>query len=323
MEIRRLASEDWPAVESLLLTLPSSDYREYLAGQGYRLYLAARARRLAEDDSSATLYGFWRGGQLHGTAALVRSAWDTAHFGVPMERIEYLAWREGALDTWPDRRDIIREILDGCAARGCRHVTSRIRADDWPSIRALEISGFVLVDSLTIFLRDLDSAALEVPLPSGFSVATTASEADLNDLRHLAARSFTLGRFHADGGFPSTVCEDAYSRLLDTLLTSPDHQLVMIREDGHPVAFVVGVFETEVSRYLGKPLSCLWMICIDAARQGQHLGQILVGKLIRGFRSITKQMEVGTQIQNLQAHRLYERMGFVPVATLFTFHRWL
>lgn len=71
MGIRLLASEGWPAVESLLLIFSSSDYREYLAGQGYRLYLPAQVRRLAKDGPTAIPYGFRGRGQLHGTAALV------------------------------------------------------------------------------------------------------------------------------------------------------------------------------------------------------------------------------------------------------------
>lgn len=146
-----------------------------------------------------------------------------------MERIEYLTWRKGALDTWPDRRDMIRKILGECASRGSRHVTSRIHADDWPPIQGLESSGFVLMDGLTIFLRDLDSPGLEVPLPSGFSVATAASETDLADFRRLAARSFTLGRFHAGGGFPPSLCEDAYTDFsLDTTCGTNENDALAI-----------------------------------------------------------------------------------------------
>lgn len=46
MKIQRVANENWPTIESLLLTFPSSDYREYLAGQGYRLYPTVQVRRL-------------------------------------------------------------------------------------------------------------------------------------------------------------------------------------------------------------------------------------------------------------------------------------
>lgn len=74
MEIRLLAGEDWPAVESLLLIFPSSDYREYLAGLGYRLYLAAQVRRLAKDGSTAIPYGFCAAGNCTGPPPWCRSA---------------------------------------------------------------------------------------------------------------------------------------------------------------------------------------------------------------------------------------------------------
>jgi len=92
--------------------------------------------------------------------------------------------------------------------------------------------------------------------------------------------------------------------------------------NGDPVGVAAGEVDAGLNTKKGGPFGYLSLAAVHPEFRGRGIGQVLAGSFFRGFTRQVSKIEVGTQIENYAANRLYQKLGLSSVSSLVTFHRW-
>jgi dTDP-4-amino-4,6-dideoxy-D-galactose acyltransferase len=144
---------------------------------------------------------------------------------------------------------------------------------------------------------------------------------DLPALREIAC-AFRTGHFHADPRIGRARADALYVRWTENSLAGrADAFLVARGGDGRPLGFLTCRISAAADGQ--PPHGVIELVAVDPRAQGQRVGRRLVDASLRWFaRAGAGSVEVGTQVDNLAAVRLYQRAGFQCAAFSHTFHRW-
>jgi dTDP-4-amino-4,6-dideoxy-D-galactose acyltransferase len=267
-------------------------------------------RRAASDGPGEVLLaGDGDTGALGGWAPL---AWDSDVLGVHVGRCTSPVW-------WGDGDvDAALAAVTGAASEradraGIDLLFLRTDARDATLPRLLAGQGYWLADSLVTFALPLDGAT------NGEAEVEHARADDLPVLREIAC-AFRTGHFHADPRIGRARADGLYVRWVENSLAGRADAFLVVRgEDGRPLGFLT----CRISAADGPPHGVIELVAVDPRAQGQRVGRRLVDASLRWFAQAgAASVEVGTQVDNLAAVRLYQRAGFQCAAFSHTFHRW-
>jgi GNAT superfamily N-acetyltransferase len=214
-------------------------------------------------------------------------AWDTEFFGAriaeaPIERVSHL----DDVSAWAAAEDV-----------DCVYL--RVDGADLVSVVEAVRRGAALVD-----LRLMMQSAELIGEPS--AAIRPAAERDRDWLHQASAELARFSRFSRDDRFPSAKVEEMYRIWVDRCL-----------QEG--VIYVAGDDEAFVGGRRGDPPS-IDLVYVASAARGQGLGASAVLGAARALGA--GPTTVATQVGNLQAQRLYQRLGFVPVSVTAILHLW-
>lgn len=250
-------------------------------------------------------------GALGGWAPL---AWDSEVLGVRVGRCTSpVWWGDGDVDA------ALAAVTDAASDRADRAgidlLLLRTDARDATLPRLLAGQGYWLADSLVTFLADPRGAAGG----DGGAGVDPARADDLPVLREIAC-AFRTGHFHADPRISRARADGLYVRWVENSLAGrADAFLVARGDDGQPLGFLT----CRISAADDAPHGVIELVAVDPRAQGQRVGRRLVDASLRWFAQAgAPSVEVGTQVDNLAAVRLYQRAGFQCAAFSHTFHRW-
>ncbi|HSU17088.1 GNAT family N-acetyltransferase [Longimicrobium sp.] len=316
-DLRALAPGDLPAIASGIERW-ASEHPDRAAGLSAAAQAELALASLAADAEAGArllLAGDADAGTVCGWTPL---PWDSEVLGVPSARVSVLSW-----GGWDDAGAMrIGAVVGGAVreadASGARLLVLRADARDARAVPALEDAGFRLADTLVTFATQ----RLEAPEDAARGV-DAAEERDLDALRRIA-RGFRTGHFHADPRIPSARAEDVYVRWIENSLAGRADAVLVGRDERDAVeGFITCRMDRRRSASLPRPHGVIELVAADAAAQGRGVGGRLVAAALRWFAAQgAGSAEVGTQIDNLGAVRLYERSGFRIAGFSHTFHRW-
>jgi ribosomal protein S18 acetylase RimI-like enzyme len=260
-----------------------------------------------------------RGGNLTALGILQPLDWDSRVLGVPAARVDLFAAGE-----YRDRAASAGALLDAALAQavaeGVQHVSVRVDAEDDAAVHCLERRGFLNVDALMTFGASLGSlpARHEPPLNV---VVRPAEPADTEAVCQIAAASFRDGRFHSDPSIAPQVATDVYRTWASACCErrAADETLVAL-DDGRLAGFVACRVQADTSTYLDQSIGAIVLIATAAGSRRRGVGAALVSAATGWFRSRgATAAEVGTQLRNIAAGRLYEQSGFRLVSGALSF----
>jgi hypothetical protein len=315
LTIRQLGGSDLGAVEDLVANYPFKAYRNYrvLPRRTQNAVMLAEIQSTMEHPDGIVLQ-VTSGGEP--SVAVGRTlAWDSAFFGVPMGRVEYL------LASGADRaQPALAALLDAMRARGVRHVSARADVADIETMILLESHGFRLMDSLVTYTtrprKEPPHPVREVGTIRDFDAQ------DTDELIRIASEAYRgfRGRFHldplisnerADAFYVEWARQSAAKVMADTILVSEG-------QDGRLLGFLAFRRREPVSSVGGVPVFGGGLGACRADTPGAYAGLIRAGTLWAHERDGVAECQ--TQNYNFSTIRIYEAVGAHYVRAEYTLH---
>jgi RimJ/RimL family protein N-acetyltransferase len=249
-----------------------------------------------------------------GTAAWRALDWDTEQFGIPAARLDLLETSGSYTDARAHKRELLTAVLAECREGGIRHLSARVDTGDLATIPALEEAGFELIDGIQTFLLRIKGNPM--PAPSGTRLFEPK---DLPEILEIGRTAFFFDRFHADPALPAVVADrvnEAWTR--NCCLGIAADAVVVAEEEGRVASYVTCQADSQARNgIIVLVATAVWARGRGAARRAS--GAALHWFAERGIETV----EVGTQLRNIPAARLYESLGFRLTRTSLTFRKVL
>jgi len=262
--------------------------------------------------------------ELKGVACWTPLAWDSRQFGFFAARLDFLVAAGSRAQVLRTKSDLLKDALEDCAAQGVRHITTRIDASDITSIEALQRAGFELIDGIQTFsLRMCERPA--APARRDSFDLRLFEESDLPQVLDLARTAYTHDRFHVD----SAIGQETADRVNETWLRNSCNgeiaDAVVIAHAGNTVlGYVTCRIDREATRVLGIGCGEIGMVAtVSQARRSGVAAAATYSSLDWFASQGVEIVEVGTQLRNIAAARLYERCGFRLTAVTYTWRKLL
>ena len=243
--------------------------------------------------------------EISATAGWLPLPWDSEQFGFPAARLE------SGVDAAR-----LPFILEECRRAGIRHLIARVDASDLSTIHALEGEGFQLLDGIQTFERDFDGD--QWPEPAGL-VVHRFRPSHRAQVVAIARRAFVYDRFHADASLAPGVADHVHETWIDNCCRGRMADVVWIAEDADVVRGFV-TCKLDPARRTGV----IGLVATDTVARRRGVARALTAQALHWFHQAgAMRVEVGTQLTNFPAARLYQSFGFAPVSVSLTFRRLL
>jgi RimJ/RimL family protein N-acetyltransferase len=249
-----------------------------------------------------------------GTAAWYSLDWDSEQFGIPAGRVESLDASGSYAQARAAKRELLASVLDQCRAAGIRHLSARVDSGNLTTIHALEEAGFELIDGIQTFVLTLNGNH-----PSAPPRTRLFEPKDLPEVLEIGRTAFIFDRFHADPTLPSTVADQVNaSWTRSCCLGTAADAVVVAEEDGRIASYVT----CRADRRAGNGIIIL--VATAAWARGRGAARRASSAALHWFAEQgLGTVEVGTQLRNIPAARLYESLGFRLTRTSLTFRKLL
>ena len=249
-----------------------------------------------------------------GTAAWSVLAWDGEQFGMAAARLDKLEANGSYREARACKAELLKSVVAECRAAGVRHLSSRVDTGDLSSIHALEEAGFELIDGLQTFSISLSGNLAAPPRDTRLF-----QPRDLPEVSEIARTAFVFDRFHTDPALPAGVGDQSNENWTrNCCLGIAADAVVVAAVDGRVASYAA----CREDRDAGYGMIVLVATAEWARRRGA--GRSASSAALRWFAARgLRIVEVGTQLHNMPAARLYENLGFRLVRTNLTFRKLL
>ena len=231
---------------------------------------------------------------------------DEARFGVRSARTPFVT------------RDSLPDVLTFCHDHEVEFLVARCPTTEISTAQALEHVGFLLMDTLVYYSRDL--LGLPLPTDTGTVPIRPVRAGDELGVERVATSSFRLygGHYHADSRLDRAQCDAAYVSWAVRSCTVPGvADAVLVAElAGEVVGF--GTLQLN-SADEGEGL----LFGVSAAAQGHGIYRSIMIDSLAWFKEHgASRMIISTQITNMASQKVWSRLGFEPRFSYYTFHKW-
>jgi dTDP-4-amino-4,6-dideoxy-D-galactose acyltransferase len=260
---------------------------------------------------------------VRGFACFKKLPWDSQQLRLPAARIDYLL----AAGSYNEQRSVkemlLEELLMEAQNLGVWHMSARVDASDLSSLHVLEEAGFLTVDGILTFALDLkEPSALE---PANDIKLRLATADDAAAAAALARTAYVYDRFHADPFIDGELADELHAAWVRNSCEGTAADAVLLAEDE---SGLLGFITCKISGAAGhkshSSRGTLVLVATAPQARGRRVGYSLTLAALEWFRqSGCETVEVGTQLSNIPASRLYQMCGFQLRATSVTLRRLL
>jgi len=241
--------------------------------------------------------------------------WDSEQFGFRAARVELPAATGDYTAARARAAGLVETALAECRAQGIRHVTARADAGELASIHALEAAGFETIDGIQTFALALAGRSQCPPLP-GLAVRLF-EPAELEQVLAIARSSYMYDRFHADAALPAGVADALHETWLRNSCNGTAADAVIVAARGPTVA---GYVTCKLEAIRGV----IVLVATAGGARRSGVARAATEGALAWFRGRgVETVEVGTQLRNIPAARLYEGCGFRLVGVTMTLRKVL
>ncbi|HEY4087012.1 MAG TPA: GNAT family N-acetyltransferase [Bryobacteraceae bacterium] len=260
--------------------------------------------------------------EIAGLACWTELAWDSEQFGFPAARLDLLVASGARSEAAVVKRDLVSEAVLACSNRGICHIAARVDAADLTSIEALRRNNFDLIDGIQTF-------SLQIPAATKFNTESLPfnlrlyRESDLPQVRELARTAYIHDRFHADSALDTETADRVNETWVVNSCLGHIADAVIIASAGDRVlGYVTCRIDKEATRVLGIGCGEIGMVATAATARKSGVASAATLAALEWFSlQGVSFVEVGTQLRNIAAARLYERCGFRLAAANLTWRR--
>jgi ribosomal protein S18 acetylase RimI-like enzyme len=261
-------------------------------------------------------------GRTEGAICWSEQAWDSQQFGFPAGRVDFLATNPSSS---PDvGRTLLERGLHQATHRGIRYMTATVAAGDLSTSHSFERAGFEIIDAIQTFALSLTHDC-SPPQPIDTIQTRLFKSEDLPQVLDIARSSYVHDRFHADPAINSSVADQINEEWLRSSCCGTLADAVMVvTQEKSILGYVTCKIASDTKPALGLAFGSIGMVatCQNArergvARRGTYAA-------LEWFRSNNVDIvEVGTQLRNIPAARLYEKCGFQLTRASLTLRKLL
>lgn len=267
--------------------------------------------------------------------------WDSQQLGITAGRLERIEASGSYSEARARKMELVTSVVNHCHAARVRHLSARVDTGDLSSIHALEEGGFEMVDGILTFLLQLEGVGRPLPDGRGSVTAARGDDAcaqgvldrpetcspatrlfqpkDMDEVLAIGRTAFVYDRFHADPALSPEVADrlnETWTR--NCCLGTAADAVVVTEEEGRVASYVTCRADRErLSGVIILVATAEWARGRGAARRATLAA--LDWFRTQGMKSV----EVGTQMRNIPASRLYESLGFRLIRTSLTFRKLL
>ena len=248
--------------------------------------------------------------QARGFTSLSLLPWDSEQIGVAAARIDYLVAQGSYDQQHQTKRKLLEHVLAEAQERGVWHLSVRVDAADNSSLHALEQAGFITVDGLLTFALDL-ATHRQAQATHDFKIRL-ATVADANNAAALARTAYVHDRFHCDPFISSARADELHATWLRNSCTGKTADAVVLAEDETGLlGFVTCALQPDTQAQLGRMVGTIVLVASAERARGRGVGSATTMAALEWFRQQGCEIvEVGTQLRNIAASRLYQKCGF-------------
>lgn len=242
------------------------------------------------------------------TGSWLALPWDSERFGFSAARLE---------PRVDPRR--LPHVLDECRRAGVRHLTARPDAGDLVTIRALEAHGFQFLDGIQTFALHVESGPIPELMPDTAFTVRPFHPTHRAQVVEIARGAFIYDRFHADDALPPGVADQVHEDWIGNCCSGEMADIVWIAADADTV---LGFITCKLDRE--RRTGTIGLVATDVIARRRGVGRALTAQALHWFhQQRATSVQVGTQLANIPAARLYQSFGFGPVSVSLTFRRLL
>jgi GNAT superfamily N-acetyltransferase len=214
--------------------------------------------------------------------------------------------------------DMLPSIMDFCRANSVVLLIARCLVSEIRTAQAMEREGFVLMDTLVYYVRDLTKTP--IPPDTGKIPVRPIRAGEEEAVKRVAAESFRgyFGHYHADPRLDRTKCDETYiSWALRSCVSRDVADEVLVADlEGAIVGFA-----TLRANSSKEGEGVLFGVVPSSQELGIYRSFMIHGMewcLSKGAAS----MVVSTQLTNIPVQKVWTRVGFEPCYSYYTFHKW-
>ena len=229
---------------------------------------------------------------------LVELPWDSMFWSIRAARLEPpITFDEAAKLNFKLDYDFVR---------------TRIPTTDTKQIWILqEDMGFRIFDPLVYMELKLAEMRLKEPDPT--TRCRWHEKEDVPQIRKIASTSFTFDHHHQDDHFEKAKVDEMHALWVDKCIAD-GYEVDVAQRDGQVVGFLAST---------DKDGSCyIKLIAVDEKFRGLGMAEDLLRFTLTRVAFGVKTATVETEVANVPAVRLYEKIGFRVVSSAYTLHRW-
>jgi GNAT superfamily N-acetyltransferase len=308
----------WPGIERLLRAsnvLPTHISNDIPNASSENLGVS-RVRGLVAGKNTSTWVARSGDGTLGGVS-LTELNWDSEQLGIPAARLDFLVSGQEA------ESNVKGALLEASLSRSSAlHVTARVDSRDLSTIHVLEQHGFITVDAILTFAKQSIPGPVELQTDS--LQIRLATSGDAEAAGDLARTAFVYDRFHADPAIPSSVANKLHQDWVRNSCTGKAADAVLLACDhGRLAGFVTCKIQRDSKEMLGKSVGTIVLVATALEFRGRGVARLTTMASLAWFHSVGVDIvEVGTQLRNLPAARLYQRCGFELVGSTCSFRKF-
>jgi dTDP-4-amino-4,6-dideoxy-D-galactose acyltransferase len=249
--------------------------------------------------------------------------WDSERLDTTAARIDYLVAAGSYREQCLIKQSLLDEAQVEIQRRGVRHLSIRIDASDLSSLHVLEKAGFITVDAILTFALDLSP---QKPLTwAGDFTVRLANAGDAEQAAALAQTAYLYDRFHSDPFISRAQADQLHAVWLDNSCTGKTADAVIVAEDPTGLlGFVTCSLQPDSAARLGRKIGSIVLVAVAERARGLGVGHATTMAALEWFRQQDCDLvEVGTQLRNIAASRLYQKCGFRMVGSSISLRRLL
>lgn len=314
--VQTCAPENWAQISSLIERWPFKPLAGYPDVSSPSLFelTAGRVIRTLQSETEAA-WMMTREDEARGFASLSLLPWDSQQIGFAAARLNYLV----AEGSYPQQHEIkkalLQHVLNEATRRGIWHLSVRVDSNDLSSLHVLEEAGFITVDSILTFAINLSDHRSDAA-NYNFNIRTACSD-DADRAAALALRAYTKDRFHSDPLINKEHADQLHSTWIRNSCLGTAADVVLIAEDDQDLlGYVTCKIQRDTAARIGHSVGTIVLVASDEKAQGRGVGQAMTLAALDWFQQNgCDVVEVGTQLRNITASRLYQKCGFRLVSS--------